>query len=127
MIKSKISKDLLKVVEEKHLKQINNIQVGDIIRLAYIIPEGNKERTQFYEGVIICIKNRSLSKSFTIRKTIDGVGVEQNFPAHSPRIASINIKQNSEIRRSKLYFIRKLSGKAAKLKLKRKVVSKSKQ
>lgn len=124
MVKSKISKDLLKIVEKKHLRQTENLKAGDIIKLMYIIPEGNKERLQSYEGVIICIKNRSLGKSFTIRKTIDGIGVEQNFPINSPKINSIVIKQHSDVRRSKLYFMRKLSGKAAKLKLKRKITSK---
>lgn len=122
MIKNKISKDLLKVVEQKHFKEIVNVKVGDIIKLAYIIPEGSKERSQTYEGIVICLKNRGLGKSFTIRKVIEGVGVEQNFPAHSPKISNISIKQSSEVRRSKLYFLRKLSGKAAKLK--RKIIRK---
>ncbi len=116
MTKNKISKDLLKIVEKKHFKPTEKIQVGDIIKLSYIIPEGNKERTQFYEGLIICIKNRNLGKSFTIRKTIQGVGVEQNFPVYSPKISNIVIKQNSQIRRAKLYFMRNLFGKAARLK-----------
>ncbi len=116
MTKEKISKNLLKIVERKHLRDTKNIKVGDIIKLGYIIPEGSKERTQFYEGLIICKKNRSLGKSFTIRKTIEGIGVEQVFPVHSPKISSIVIKQSSKIRRAKLYFMRKLSGKAAKLK-----------
>lgn len=118
MTKSKISKDLLKIVEEKYLKENKNLKIGDIIKLTYLIPEGNKERNQFYEGVIICIKNRNLGKSFTIRKTVEGVGLEQNFPIHSPKINSIAIKQSSVIRRAKLYFLRKLSGKASKLKRK---------
>ncbi len=117
MVRNKISKDLLKIVEKKYLREIENVKVGDIIKLAYIIPEGNKERIQSYEGVIICLQNRSLSKSFTIRKIIEGVGVEQSFPLYSPKIAKIIIKQSSEIRRAKLYFMRKLSGKAAKAKL----------
>ncbi len=121
-MKSKVSKNLLKIVEKKYLKEIENINVGDIIKLGYIIPEGNKERIQMYEGLIICIKNRNLGKSFTIRKTVEGVGVEQNFPIYSPKISFITIKQSSQIRRSKLYFMRKLSGKAARLK--RKVVGK---
>lgn len=120
MVNNKISKDLLKIVENKHLRQVQNLKTGDVIKLAYIIPEGAKERIQSYEGVIICLKNRNLGKSFTIRKIVDGIGVEQSFPIHSPKISSIMIKQNSEVRRAKLYFMRKLSGKAAKLKLKRK-------
>ncbi len=118
MNKEKISKDLIKIVEKKYLKDNRKVNVGDIVRLAYLIPEGTKERTQFYEGIIICIKNRNLGKSFTIRKNVEGVSLEQNFPLHSPKISSITIKQSSIIRRSKLYFLRKLSGKASKLKRK---------
>ncbi len=118
MATNKISKNLIKIVEEKYLKEEKKLNVGDIIKLAYLIPEGNKERTQLYEGVIICIKNKGLGKSMTIRKTVQGISLEQNFPIHSPKISSIIVKQSSIVRRAKLYFLRKLSGKASKLKRK---------
>jgi large subunit ribosomal protein L19 len=119
------SMDLIKHVEAKYLKSIsiagsknNTIEVGDIIRLCYLIPEGEKERTQYYEGLIISKSNRSLGKSFTLRRTVAGVGVEQIFLLNSPKIVSITKKQSSKVRRAKLYFIRSLSGKATRLKTK---------
>jgi large subunit ribosomal protein L19 len=119
------SMDLIKHVEAKYLKSIsiagsknNTIEVGDIIRLGYLIPEGEKERTQYYEGLIISKSNRSLGKSFTLRRTVAGVGVEQIFLLNSPKIVSITKKQSSKVRRAKLYFIRSLSGKATRLKTK---------
>ena len=117
--------DLIKYVEAKYLNPIsiagsktNNIEVGDIIRLGYLIPEGEKERTQYYEGLIISKSNRNLGKSFTLRRTVAGVGVEQIFLLNSPKIVSVTKKQSSKVRRAKLYFIRSLSGKATRLKTK---------
>jgi large subunit ribosomal protein L19 len=118
-----ISINLIKLIEEKYLKenslvsdQNQKIRVGDIIRLGYIIPEGDKERTQYYEGLIISISNRGLGKSFILRRTVQGIGVEQVFLANSPKITSIVRKQASKVRRAKLYFIRSLRGKSTRLK-----------
>lgn len=118
-----ISIDLVKLIEKKYLKEKalltennQNIRVGDIIRLAYTIPEGDKERTQYYEGLIISISNKGLGKSFTLRRTVQGIGVEQVFLANSPKIISISRKQASKVRRAKLYFIRNLRGKSTRLK-----------
>lgn len=120
-----ISKNLINLVEKKHLKekalqtnQNQRIQVGDIIRLGYSIPEGDKERIQNYEGLIISISNRGLGKSFTLRRNVQGVGVEQVFLANSPKIVSILKKQSSKVRRAKLYFLRNLTGKSTRLKSK---------
>jgi large subunit ribosomal protein L19 len=120
-----ISIDLVKLIEKKYLKEKalltennQNIRVGDIIRLAYTIPEGDKERTQYYEGLIISISNKGLGKSFTLRRTVQGIGVEQVFLANSPKIISISRKQASKVRRAKLYFIRNLRGKSTRLKSK---------
>jgi large subunit ribosomal protein L19 len=117
--------DLIQYVESKFLKPLtiagsktNNIEVGDIIRLGYLIPEGEKERTQYYEGLIISKNNRNLGKSFTLRRTVAGIGVEQIFLVNSPKIVSITKKQSSKVRRSKLYYIRNLRGKATNLKIK---------
>lgn len=117
--------NLVNYVESKYLKmhkiegsKTNNIQVGDIIRLGYIIPEGEKERTQFYEGVIISKSNRGLGKSFTLRRNVQGIGIEQIFLLNSPKIVSIVKKQSYKVRRAKLYFIRDLIGKASRLKIK---------
>lgn len=114
--------DFIKLVESKYLKSEfnsnNKIQIGDIIRLGYLIPEGGKDRTQYYEGLIIAINNRGLGKSFTLRRTVQGIGVEQVFLLNSPKIVSIVKKQSSKVRRAKLYFIRSLRGKSARLKAK---------
>ena len=120
-----ISPALIGVIEKKYIKENflsfenqERVRVGDIIRLGYIIPEGEKERTQYYEGLIIAINNRGLGKSFTLRRTVQGIGVAQVFLAHSPKIISISKKQSSKVRRAKLYFIRNLRGKSTRLKTK---------
>jgi large subunit ribosomal protein L19 len=117
--------DFVQVVESKYLKptalldeQKNVIEVGDIIKIGYLIPEGDKERIQLYEGLIISISNKGLGKSFTLRRTVQGIGVEQVFLANSPKIVSIIKKQSSKVRRAKLYFLRYLSGKSTRLKRK---------
>ena len=114
--------DLIKLVESKHLKTgINNktsVEIGDLIRIGYLIPEGDKERTQFYEGVVIAKQNKGVRKTFTLRRSVQGIGVEQIFLLHSPKIISITKKQSAKIRQAKLYYIRKLKGKAARLKRK---------
>lgn len=119
----RLSIDLIKLIEKKYLKEKalltetnQELRVGDIIRLGYIIPEGDKERTQYYEGLIISISNRGLGKSFTLRRIVQGIGVEQVFLANSPKIISIIRKQASKVRRAKLYFIRNLRGKSTRLK-----------
>jgi large subunit ribosomal protein L19 len=118
--------NLIKLIESKFLRSNilvndpkNEINVGDIIRIDYKIPEGDKERIQSYEGLVICKQNKNLGKSFTLRRTVQGVGIEQIFLLHSPKIASITRKQASKVRRAKLYFIRSLSGKSTRLKIKR--------
>ena len=117
------SKDLIKFIESKFLKNApysqkgkDLIRVGEIIRLGYTIQEGDKERTQFYEGLIIAQQNRGLGRTFTIRRVVQGIGVEQVFLLNSPKIVSITKKQISKVRRAKLYFIRGLSGKSTRLK-----------
>ena len=117
------SMDFIKLVEAKFLKNTSEnprteVEIGDIVRIGYLIPEGEKDRTQFYEGVVIAKQNRGLGKSFTIRRSVQGVGVEQIFLFHSPKIVSITKKQSSKVRRAKLYYLRELSGKATKLKVK---------
>jgi large subunit ribosomal protein L19 len=92
------------------------IYPGDIIRVGYVIPEGDKERTQYYEGLVIATNNHGIRKTFTLRRSVQGVGLEQVFVLHSPKIVSIVKKQSSRVRRAKLYFIRNLNGKASRLK-----------
>lgn len=122
--KNIISKNLIDVIEKKYLRsdlltEKNQIKVGDIIKIGYKIPEGDKERIQSYEGLVISINNRTLGRTITIRRNVQGIGIEQIFLLHSPKIASITRKQSSKVRRAKLYFIRGLSGKSTRLKIKR--------
>ena len=119
------NKELIKSIETKYLKNENFldkknplIEIGNIIRIGYLIPEGEKERTQYYEGLVIAIKNKGIGKSFLIRRNVQGIGIEQIFLLNSPKIISIVKKQGSKVRRSKLYFLRELRGKSTRLKIK---------
>jgi large subunit ribosomal protein L19 len=117
LLKAKYSNN--DILSEKDNISKLSLKVGDIIRLGYKIFEGDKERIQFYEGLIISIKNRGLSKTIMLRRNVQGIGVEQIFSLNSPKIVALTIKQSSKVRRSKLYFIRALRGKAERLKVKR--------
>ena len=121
----KNKKNLIEYVESKYLENNSSkikknypIEIGNLIRIEYLIPEGEKERIQSYEGLVIAKKNKGLGKSFMIRRNVQGIGIEQMFLVNSPKILSITKKQASKVRRSKLYFLRKLSGKSARLKVK---------
>lgn len=126
MEEKKIGTSSIEYIENKFLKQSsiptsqkNFIEVGDILRIGYNIPEGEKERIQYYEGLVISKQNRGLGKTFTLRRSVQGIGIEQIFLLHSPKILSIVKKQSSKVRRAKLYFIRALTGKATRLKAKK--------
>lgn len=97
--------------------ELKKIKPGDLIRMGYKIPEGEKERLQYYEGIIISIQNRLISKTFKIRRFVQGVYIEQTFLVHSPKIVSLVILKSSKVRRAKLYFLRNLKGKATRLKI----------
>lgn len=92
------------------------LKIGDRIRIGVKIVEGSKERIQFYEGTIITKKNTSINTTITVRKILQGIGIERIFLVHSPKVESINILRSSKVRRSKLYYLRNLKGKASKLK-----------
>jgi large subunit ribosomal protein L19 len=119
-VEDKIKSHFIPKIEFPYLQpdREKKIEVGNIVRIGYKIQEGEKERIQYYEGLIIAIQNRGLGKSFTIRRNVQGIGVEQLFPVHSPKILSLVKKQASKVRRAKLYFLRFLTGKAAKLRVK---------
>lgn len=114
----KLNKDeIINNVHEKFLKKdLPNIRIGDNVRIGVRIIEGNKERVQFYEGTIIAKKNSSINTTITVRKVLQGIGVERIFLIHSPKVDSIEILRSSKVRRSKLYYIRSLKGKASRLK-----------
>jgi|TARA_B110000285_G_scaffold231850_1_gene301511 large subunit ribosomal protein L19 len=108
---------LLNKVESEYLKEdLPNVRVGDTVRLGVEIREGKKTRTQAYEGVIISMKNSGINKTITVRRVMQGIGVERCFLLHSPKVQTIEIKRSSKVRRSKLYYLRELSGKATRLK-----------
>ena len=114
----KLNKDeVIKNVHEKFLKEdIPNIKIGDNVKIGVKIVEGNKERVQFYEGIVLAKKNSSINTTITVRKVLQGVGIERVFLIHSPKVDSIEILRSSKIRRSKLYYLRNLKGKASRLK-----------
>jgi large subunit ribosomal protein L19 len=92
------------------------IKIGDNVKIGVKIIEGNKERVQFYEGTVIAKKNSSVNTTLTVRKVLQGIGVERIFLVHSPKVDSITVLRSSKVRRSKLYYLRNLKGKAGRLK-----------
>jgi large subunit ribosomal protein L19 len=97
-------------------KDLPQIRIGDNVKIGVKIIEGNKERVQFYEGTVIAKKNSSINTTLTVRKVLQGIGVERIFLIHSPKVDSIQILRSSKVRRSKLYYLRNLKGKASRLK-----------
>ncbi len=113
--------DIIQAIENdiRPVERKIEFEIGDTVRVHYKIIEGNKERIQVYEGVVIAIDNKGMSKTFTVRKISFDVGVERVFPVFSPKIAKIETVRKGKIRRAKLYFLRERKGKSAKLKEKR--------
>jgi len=111
------SQQLINNVEQNFMKKsIPILKIGDNVKIGVKIIEGNKERVQFYEGTIIAKKNSSINQTITVRKTLQGIGVERIFLVHSPKLDSITVLRSSKVRRSKLYYLRNLKGKASRLK-----------
>lgn len=109
--------DLIKTIEEGQKRQdVASFNPGDTVKVHFKIIEGKNERIQIYEGLVICMKNAGIGKTFTVRKNSYGVGVERVFPMHSPRIAKVEVVRPGKVRRAKLYYIRDKIGKAAKIK-----------
>jgi len=114
--------DAIRLVEAGQLKKDRQGFVpGDTVRVHVRVVEGEKERTQLFEGVVIRKRGEGGRASFTVRRISYGVGVERTFPLHSPRIERIDVVRHAKVRRSKLYYLRGLAGKAARLKEKRMV------
>ncbi len=114
--------DLIKVAEEAFatpVKEFPKFNPGDTITIAYRIKEGNKERIQQYRGVVIRISGEGNKKRFTVRKMSDNIGVERIFPIESPFIDSIVVNKYGKVRRAKLYYLRGLTGKKARIKERR--------
>lgn len=119
--------DLIKIAEEAFAtgKTFPKFKAGDTVTVAYKIIEGNKERIQLYRGVVIKICGHLNKKRFTVRKMSGNVGVERIFPIESPNIDSIEVNKVGKVRRAKLYYLRKLTGKKARIKEKRANVAKA--
>ena len=109
-----------KVIEEFENAQLRDdlpeFRPGDTLVVRVRVREGTRERLQVFEGVVIGKRNRGLNSSFTVRKISHGVGVERSFQTHSPIIASIDVTRRGDVRQAKLYYLRKLSGRAARIK-----------
>ena len=114
--------DAIRLVEAGQLKKDRHgFMPGDTVRVHVRVIEGEKERTQLFEGIVIRKRGEGGRASFTVRRISYGVGVERTFPVHSPRIERIDVVRHAKVRRSKLYYLRGLAGKAARLKEKRAV------
>lgn len=107
---------LAKVTENQLRSDVPEFRSGDSVRVAARIVEGERERVQMFEGVVIKRKGFGISAVYTVRKESSGVGVERTFPLHSPRVDSIEVTRRGRVRRAKLYYLRALQGKAARIK-----------
>ena len=115
--------DAIRLVEAGQIKKDREgFAPGDTVRVLVKVVEGEKERTQLFEGIVIRRRGEGARASFTVRRISYGVGVERTFPLHSPRIDRIEVVRTGRVRRSKLYYLRALAGKAARLKEKRAVL-----
>jgi len=108
-----------KIIQELEAAQLNKdvpaFSPGDTVIVHVKVKEGERERLQAYEGVVIARRNRGANSSFTVRKISYGEGVERVFPLHSPTVAKIEVKRKGDVRRAKLYYLRNLTGKAARI------------
>jgi large subunit ribosomal protein L19 len=107
-------------LEQTQMKQeLPEFRPGDTVRVQVRIVEGDRERVQAFEGVVIGIQNSGLGRTFTVRKVSYGIGVERIFPLHCPKIDAIQVVRRGRVRRAKLFYLRKLRGKAARIKERR--------
>lgn len=114
---SKVNQDIIKKIEQAQLKtDLPEFGPGDTVIVRVKVKEGDKERLQAYEGVVIAKRNRGLHSSFTVRKISNGEGVERVFQTHSPAVDAIEVKRRGAVRRAKLYYLRERSGKSARIK-----------
>ena len=108
--------DLIKEIEKQHLKDdIPAFSPGDSVRVHVKVKEGNRERTQVFEGVVIRRQGSGLKETFTVRRVTYGIGVERIFPVHSPVVSRIEVTRRGRVRRAQLYYLRERSGKAARI------------
>ena len=108
--------DLIKALNEKQLKEVPQVLVGDTVRVHVKVKEGARERIQVFEGTVIAKKHGGIEEAITVRRLSYGVGVEKVFPVHAPSIEKIELVRHGKVRRAKLYYLRSRVGKAAKVK-----------
>ena len=108
--------NIIEQIERENLKtEVPVFSVGDTVKVSVKVIEGTKERIQAFEGVVIAKKNGGIRETFTVRRISYGIGVERTFPVHSPKVARIDVVKRGKVRRAKLYYLRNLTGKAAKV------------
>ena len=109
--------EIIRSIEAKQLRtDLPKISVGDTVRVWVKVVEGNRERLQAFEGTVIAMRNGGIRETFCVRRVSYGIGVERIFPLHSPRLDRIEVIRHGKVRRAKLYYLRSLQGKAAKIK-----------
>ena len=109
--------EIIRSIEQAQLRtDLPSLNVGDTLRVFVKVVEGNRERLQAFEGTVIAKRNGSSRETFTVRRVSYGIGVERTFPLHSPRVDHIEVIRRGKVRRAKLYYLRNLQGKAAKIK-----------
>lgn len=110
--------EIIRSIEQAQLRAnpLPSFNIGDTLRVFVKVVEGNRERLQAFEGVVIAKRNGSCRETFTVRRVSYGIGVERTFPVHSPRVDHVEIIRRGKVRRAKLYYLRNLQGKAAKIK-----------
>ena len=112
--------NIINVLEQEQLRtDIPEFRAGDTVRVHVKVVEGTRERIQLFEGLVINRKNGGVRETFTVRRIASGVAVERTFPLHSPRLAKIELMRRGIVRRAKLYYLRNLTGKAARIREKR--------
>ena len=108
---------IIDAINQENVKQsIPQFSVGDTVKVMVKVIEGDRERLQAFEGIVIARKNGGISETFTVRRISFGVGVEKTFPIHSPKVADIQVIRHGKVRRAKLYYLRARTGKAARVK-----------
>ena len=109
--------DIINSIEKEGLREdVPQFSIGDTVRVFFKVIEGNKERVQAYEGIVIARKHGGLRETFTVRRISSGIGVERIFPLHSPKIAKVEVIRKGRVRRAKLYYLKGRTGKSAKIK-----------
>ena len=108
--------NIIEQIERENLKaEVPVFSVGDTVKVSVKVIEGTKERIQAFEGIVIAKRNGGIRETFTVRRISYGIGVERTFPVHSPKVAKIDVIRRGKVRRAKLYYLRDLTGKAAKV------------